>query len=166
MHAARERAVPRVSNVAMLGLVSLLMAASSQMTNSLLPLCVMAVPARRLASKVVNSSGRDVDKFEAFGLTTKQVKDVSPPLLTQCFANLECRVTDWSLVEKYNLFILQVVNAWIDPAQKYPKTIHHQGYGRFVVDGPIILRALRAGGNCRALLPDQPWRTRLGPLEP
>ena len=103
--------------------------------------CVIAVPARRLASKVGkvgNSSGRDVDKFEAFGLTTKQVKDVSPPLLTQCFANLECRVTDWSLVDKYNLFILQVVNAWIDPAQKYPKTIHHQGYGRFVVDGPII----------------------------
>jgi len=34
--------------------------------------CVIAVPARKLASKVVdvgNSSGRDIDKFEAFGLT-------------------------------------------------------------------------------------------------
>jgi hypothetical protein len=27
------------------------------------------------------------------------------------------------------------MKAWIDPAQKDPKTIHHQGFGRFVVDG-------------------------------
>jgi flavin reductase (DIM6/NTAB) family NADH-FMN oxidoreductase RutF len=103
--------------------------------------CVIAVPARRLASKVVkigNSSGRDIDKFEAYGLATKQAKDVSPPLLTECFANLECRVTDRTLVDKYNLFIVEVLDAWIDPAQKHPKTIHHQGYGRFVVDGPTI----------------------------
>jgi flavin reductase (DIM6/NTAB) family NADH-FMN oxidoreductase RutF len=103
--------------------------------------CVIAVPARGLASKVVkigNSSGRDIDKFEAYGLATKQAKNVSPPLLTECFANLECRVTDRILVDKYSLFILEVLNAWIDPAQKHPKTIHHQGYGRFVVDGPTI----------------------------
>src|ERR1035437_8140814 len=34
--------------------------------------CVIAIPARKLAPKVVkigNSSGRDVDKFAAFGLT-------------------------------------------------------------------------------------------------
>src|ERR1035441_3715426 len=34
--------------------------------------CVIAIPARKMAPKVVkvgNSSGRDIDKFEAFGLT-------------------------------------------------------------------------------------------------
>jgi hypothetical protein len=31
-----------------------------------------------------------------------------------------------------------VLKAWIDPAQKNPKTIHHQGYDRFAVDGEII----------------------------
>lgn len=34
--------------------------------------CVIAVPARKLVRKVVdvgNSSGRDIDKFETFGLT-------------------------------------------------------------------------------------------------
>jgi len=31
-----------------------------------------------------------------------------------------------------------VLKAWIDPAQKNPKTIHHHGYGTFVVDGPTI----------------------------
>jgi hypothetical protein len=42
------------------------------------------------------------------------------------------------MVQKYNLFVLEVVKAWIDPAQKRPKTIHHHGYGRFAVDGPMI----------------------------
>jgi len=47
-------------------------------------------------------------------------------------------VTDTRLVNKYNLFVLEVLKAWIDPAQKDPKTIHHRGYGRFAVDGEII----------------------------
>jgi flavin reductase (DIM6/NTAB) family NADH-FMN oxidoreductase RutF len=45
---------------------------------------------------------------------------------------------DTSLVDKYNLFVLEVVKAWMDPQQKRPKTIHHHGYGNFVVDGKTI----------------------------
>ncbi len=103
--------------------------------------CVIAIPARKLAPKVVqigNSSGRDIDKFRAFGLTPMPAERVAPPLVAECFANLECKVTDRRLVNKYNLFILKVLRAWIDPAQKKPKTIHHQGYGVFVVDGETI----------------------------
>jgi flavin reductase (DIM6/NTAB) family NADH-FMN oxidoreductase RutF len=47
-------------------------------------------------------------------------------------------VHDKRLVNTYNLFILEVIAAWIDPAQKKPKTIHHHGYGKFVVDGATI----------------------------
>jgi flavin reductase (DIM6/NTAB) family NADH-FMN oxidoreductase RutF len=103
--------------------------------------CVIAIPARKLAAKVVkagNSSGRDLDKFDAFRLTPAPAKLVSPPLVAECFANLECKVTDRRLIERYNLFILEAVAAWIDPAQKNPKTIHHRGYGTFVVDGATI----------------------------
>ncbi len=103
--------------------------------------CVIAIPARRLASKVVkvgNVSGRDVDKFATFKLTALPAARVAAPLIGECFANLECRVRDTRLVAKYDLFILEVLTAWIDPAQKRPKTIHHQGYGTFVVDGPTI----------------------------
>jgi flavin reductase (DIM6/NTAB) family NADH-FMN oxidoreductase RutF len=103
--------------------------------------CVIAIPARKLGSKVVkvgNSSGRDIDKFEAFGLTPATAARVAPPLVAECFANLECKVTDARLVNKYNLFILEVLTAWIDPAQKNPKTIHHRGFGTFVVDGETI----------------------------
>ncbi len=45
---------------------------------------------------------------------------------------------DTCLVNKYNLFVLEVLKAWIDPAQKNPKTIHHHGYGKFAVDGEMI----------------------------
>jgi flavin reductase (DIM6/NTAB) family NADH-FMN oxidoreductase RutF len=103
--------------------------------------CVIAIPVRKLASKVVkigNSSGRDIDKFDAFGLTPIASERVAAPLVSECFANLECKVTDTKLVSKYNLFIIEVVKAWIDPKQKNPKTIHHRGYGTFVVDGDVI----------------------------
>lgn len=103
--------------------------------------CVIAVPALELASRVVkvgNCSGRDVDKFAAFGLTPLPAERVAPPLVAQCFANLECRVADTHLVSKYNLFVLEVLKAWTDPAQRNPRTIHHHGYGKFVVDGETI----------------------------
>ncbi len=103
--------------------------------------CVIAIPARKLATKAVkvgNSSGRDIDKFATFGLTRMPAKRVAPPLIAGCFANLECKVIDTRFVNKYNLFILEVLKAWIDPAQKNPKTIHHRGYGTFVVDGDTI----------------------------
>lgn len=103
--------------------------------------CVIAIPARTLAAKVVkvgNVSGRDVDKFAAFGLTPVPASRVAAPLVAECFANLECKVHDTRLVAKYGLFLLEVVEAWIDPAQRRPKTLHHHGYGTFVVDGPTI----------------------------
>jgi flavin reductase (DIM6/NTAB) family NADH-FMN oxidoreductase RutF len=103
--------------------------------------CVIAVPALELAPKVVaigNCSGRNVNKFERFGLTPASAERVVPPLVAECFANLECKVANSRLVNKYNLFVLEVLKAWIDPAQKKPKTIHHHGYGRFAVDGDMI----------------------------
>jgi flavin reductase (DIM6/NTAB) family NADH-FMN oxidoreductase RutF len=103
--------------------------------------CVIAIPAAELAAKVVavgNASGRELDKFAAFGLTPRPAGLVSAPLVAECFANLECRVKDSYLVPRYNLFILEVVQAWIDPRQKRPKTLHHQGYGQFAVDGETL----------------------------
>jgi flavin reductase (DIM6/NTAB) family NADH-FMN oxidoreductase RutF len=103
--------------------------------------CVIAVPALELASKVVgvgNCSGRKVDKFKRFGLTPAPAARVAPPLVAECFANLECRVVDTHLVNKFNLFILEVVKAWSDPSRKTPRTIHHHGNGRFAVDGEMI----------------------------
>jgi len=103
--------------------------------------CVIAIPARKLASKVVkvgNAHGGRIDKFKAFGLTPLAATRVTPPLVKECFVNLECKVTDTRFVDPYGLFILEVLKAWIDPKQKNPKTIHHRGYGAFAVDGATI----------------------------
>jgi flavin reductase (DIM6/NTAB) family NADH-FMN oxidoreductase RutF len=103
--------------------------------------CVIAIPAIQLAQKVVaigHCSGRDTDKFKRFGLTPMPAERVKPPLVAECFANLECKVVETRLVNKFNLFVLEVLKAWIDPAQKQPKTIHHHGYGKFTIDGETI----------------------------
>ena len=103
--------------------------------------CVINIPTVELAKKVVecgNASGKEIDKFKRFGLTPVKAASVKAPLVDECYANLECKVIDTSMVNKYGLFILEVVGAWIDRSYKKPKTIHHQGKGTFVVDGEII----------------------------
>ena len=109
--------------------------------------CVLNIPAAELAAQVVacgNSSGRRVDKFAAFGLTAAPAKLVASPLVAECWANLECRVLDMRLVNRYNFFVLEVVKAWIDPAVKDPRTVHHRGRGVFMVAGDSIRLPSRA----------------------
>jgi len=103
--------------------------------------CVIAIPTVELAEQVVgcgNCSGAETDKFATCGLTPIAATEVVAPLVAECFANLECRVVDDSMVERYGLFVLEVVRAWIDPAVKNPETIHHRGRGRFMVSGKTI----------------------------
>lgn len=103
--------------------------------------CVINIPTVEIAEKVVgcgNTSGEDTDKFEMFGLTPLPAAQVSAPLVDECYANLECRVYDTGMVEKYGLFVVEVVQAWIDPAVENPRTIHHLGYGNFMVAGERI----------------------------
>lgn len=103
--------------------------------------CVVAVPTIEIAQKVVgcgNTSGRSVDKFARFALTPVAASRVAPPLVAECYANLECRVVDTRFVAKYCFFVLEVVQAWIDRTHKDPRTIHHRGMGSFMVAGPTI----------------------------
>jgi len=103
--------------------------------------CVINIPTVDLAAEVVgcgNSSGKRSDKFKKFNLTPVAASHVKSPLIDECYANLECKVVDTKLVNKYNFFILEVLKAWIAPSVKEPKTIHHQGKGIFMVAGKII----------------------------
>lgn len=103
--------------------------------------CVINIPTVELADKVVgcgNTSGAKTDKFKKFGLTPLRAKKVGAPLIPECFANLECRVVDTTMVSKYCLFVLEVVQAWIDPAVKDPRTLHHRGHGKFMIAGETI----------------------------
>ena len=103
--------------------------------------CVLNIPSVEMAKQVVgvgNCSGNKVDKFRKFKLTSLPASQVAPPLIAECFANLECKVADTRMVNKYNFFVLEVVKAWIDPARKNPRTLHHQGKGVFMVAGDTI----------------------------
>lgn len=42
------------------------------------------------------------------------------------------------MVAKYSLFVVQVVKAWVDPLRRNHETIHHMGYGRFMIAGETI----------------------------
>lgn len=102
---------------------------------------VINIPTVELAKQVVacgNCSGRAVDKFKKFGLTPIAASMVSAPLIDECYANLECKVVDTKMASKYNIFICEVVKAWIDRKQKQPRTIHHCGNGNFIVDGETM----------------------------
>lgn len=103
--------------------------------------CVLNIPTAELARQVVgcgNVSGTQVDKFARFGLAQRPAEQVTAPLLDDCYASLECRLVDTGLVRKYEMFVLEVVAAWVAPHIKDPRTLHHRGYGRFMVAGETI----------------------------
>lgn len=105
--------------------------------------CVINIPMADMLDTVVgigNCSGADVDKFERFGLTTQQAKHVDAPLLTQCFANLECRLYDKRLIGRYDFFIFEVVKAHVARTPKYPQTVHYTGDGIFTLSGRQVSR--------------------------
>lgn len=103
--------------------------------------CVLNIPTVELAKKVVgcgNVSGRTIDKFKKFHFAKAPASGVKAPLIDECYANLECKVVDARMAEKYNFFVLKVIAAWIDPKRKNPKTIHHRGKGVFMVAGRTL----------------------------
>jgi len=103
--------------------------------------CVFNIPTAELLKQVVgigNSSGKKLNKFAKFGLTSVAAGCVQAPLIDECYANLECKIADRKLVNSYNFFILEVLQAWIVPGIKEPQTLHHRGNGNFMVAGPTV----------------------------
>ena len=105
--------------------------------------CVINLPTTKLTDEVIaigNSSGAEIDKFEEFGLTAQTAAKVDAPLISECHASFECRIHDDALVDKYNLFIFEVVKAHVAKSPKHPETLHYTGDGVFMVSGKIIHR--------------------------
>ncbi|MBV5263026.1 flavin reductase family protein [Pinisolibacter aquiterrae] len=98
--------------------------------------CVIAIPTVDMIDTVVGigtCSGADTDKFRKFGLTARPGKHVRAPLIEDCLANIECRVTD--IVERHGIVVLQGVAAYYDDARKEKRMLHAVGDGTFIVDG-------------------------------
>jgi flavin reductase (DIM6/NTAB) family NADH-FMN oxidoreductase RutF len=75
--------------------------------------------ARKVAG-IGNCSGAEVDKFVRFKFTPQPAEQVEAPLIGECYANLECKLVDASLREKYNFFIFEVEKAHTPRAPKHP----------------------------------------------
>jgi flavin reductase (DIM6/NTAB) family NADH-FMN oxidoreductase RutF len=108
--------------------------------------CALNIPTVELAAQVVacgNATGAQVDKFASVGLTPRPARLIAAPLIAECYASLECRVVDTRLRNRYGFFVLEVVQAWTSPSVKAPRTLHHRGYGVFMVAGETIKLASR-----------------------
>ena len=108
--------------------------------------CVINLPTTRLTEQAVgigNCSGAGTDKFETFGLTAQRAHAVKAPLIGECHACFECRIHDEALIERYDLFILEVVKAHVAPRPAHPKTLHYTGSGIFMTAGKVIDESAR-----------------------
>jgi flavin reductase (DIM6/NTAB) family NADH-FMN oxidoreductase RutF len=100
--------------------------------------CVINIPTVDIADKVVkigNCSGSQIDKFSEFSLTPKPGTHVRAPLIDECYANFECELADAAWVNKYNVFVFEVLKAHVATRPKVPKTIHYRGDGEFMISG-------------------------------
>ena len=105
--------------------------------------CVINLPTTALTdevAKIGNSSGAQIDKFQAFGLTADAADLVGAPLIRECHASFECKLVDDALVERYNFFVFEVVKAHVARSPKHPQTLHYSGDGRFMLPGKTISR--------------------------
>ena len=59
-------------------------------------------------------SGRDLDKFEATGLTREKASTVNVPLVKESPVNIECKVTQVIPLGSHDLFLAQVVACDVD----------------------------------------------------
>lgn len=95
------------------------------------------------------TSGRDIDKYSALGLTVDNSSVVSAPLIRGCLGWIECRIVpnQWML-QQLELLVADVVAAWADD-QTYRDnafhfqdgcggTLHHISRGKFFVANRTI----------------------------
>jgi len=70
-----------------------------------LPTAAMA----ELVDRCGSLSGRDVDKFQAVGLTAVEAMHVRPPLIAECPISLECRLMGVQQVGDHDIFRGEVI---------------------------------------------------------
>jgi len=100
--------------------------------------CVINVPTFELIDAVIgvgNTHKKGEDKFEKFGLTPVAATKVKAPLIAECYANFECKLADTRLIDRYGLFVFEVVKAHVAVSPQYPKTVHYRGDGVFMISG-------------------------------
>ncbi|KAK4223525.1 hypothetical protein QBC38DRAFT_372970, partial [Podospora fimiseda] len=108
---------------------------------------VLDIPDVSIAQTVVDigncSVNYGINQWEKFknDVKAKKAEKVDVPLVggKGIIGNVECKVENESMVEKYNLWALRVVNVWVGQDWEKKKMIHRRWDGKFSVDGEKIL---------------------------
>ncbi|WP_413582418.1 flavin reductase family protein [Bdellovibrio sp. HCB288] len=103
--------------------------------------CVINIPTVDLMDQAIgigNCTGGKIDKFSEFKLTAVPAERVAAPMIAECYANLECKLIDSKMLNKYNFFIFKVVKAHAPKSPRYPKTFHYTGDGVFMISGSHV----------------------------
>lgn len=61
-----------------------------------------------------SKSGSKVDKFAETDLTKKDSEEIEPPIISECIANIECRVTNEFEAGDHTVFIGKIVASLVD----------------------------------------------------
>lgn len=105
--------------------------------------CVINLPTTDQIEAVLDvgsTTGAEIDKFDAFGLTPEDSEKVGAPSIRECFAQFECRLHDDRLADHYDFFIWEVVAARVQARPRHPQTLHYKGDGVFMQSGEVIRR--------------------------
>ena len=72
---------------------------------------VLADTQLKLSKKFGSVHGYEVDKFQEFGISTEKASKIGAPLVSGCFANLECRVKSslWEVDGNHAIYIAEVL---------------------------------------------------------
>lgn len=113
----------------------------------------LQVPTRAqldLTEALGSSTGRELDKFAAYGLKTFAGTATDAPLIEGCAAWLECRLLpEPPIQQRYDLFLGEVIAAqadervfsngrWNFTGHDELRTLHHVAGGHFIVDGEAV----------------------------
>ena len=90
-------------------------------------------------------SGRRLDKFKETGLTSLKAKIVKPPIIKECVAHLECKLSQQMTTGDHTMFVGEILAAYVNEGIfdetyniKKAKHIYHIGKDDFATLAPEV----------------------------
>jgi len=150
------------------GKLNIITLAWSIPTSTRPPMLAISVSPKRLSHKIISGtkefvvnvptmdivketlfcgrrSGRRLDKFKEAGLTPLKAKMVKPPIIKECIAHLECKLSQQVTTGDHTIFVGEIIAAYVNEGVfdgtynlKKVKPIYHMGGDNFATLAPEV----------------------------